>query len=147
MNPNSPIKYDFSLKSLDWKQLQELYRLVNVDKRDLAKLQRSFKNSAVTCIAYKKSTIVGVGRATSDGEHYGAIFDLAVHPQFQKQGLGRKIMIQLEKKLENHTILLTSNLENEEFYRKLGYKKHKRVLAKPPSSPIRGARKFIEERI
>ena len=68
----------------------------------------------------------------SDGECYGWIHDMAVLPDLQKQGIGRGIMEGLLDGNERLLTGLTSSFDAVDFYRKLGFKKHKTAHAKYP---------------
>src|ERR1700688_4153192 len=45
--------------------------------------------------AYESGRLVGFGRTMSDGVLYAVLFDVIVHPDFQRQGIGREIVRQL----------------------------------------------------
>ena len=68
----------------------------------------------------------------SDGVCYGAIFDVGVLPEYQKKGIGRGVMNELLKGNDNIPIHLTSTFGNEEFYKKLSFKKHKTAYSRYP---------------
>ena len=72
----------------------------------------------------------------SDGVCYGWIHDFAVLPDYPKKGIGRNIMSELMHGNESLLIGLTSAFGAEEFYYKLGFKKHKTALAKYPGKSI-----------
>jgi len=63
---------------------------------------------------------------------YGIVFDVAVLPEYQKKGIGKGLMNVLLKGEEHMPIHLTSTFGNEDFYKKLGFKKHKTAYAKYP---------------
>lgn len=67
----------------------------------------------------------------TDGVFNAAIYDVLVHPVFQKQGIARKIMEYLLAKLSNVSCVhLISTTGNEGFYKKLGLKKTKTGMAR-----------------
>ncbi|MFX0172516.1 MAG: GNAT family N-acetyltransferase, partial [Candidatus Hodarchaeota archaeon] len=55
-------------------------------------VERSLKNSLYTVCAYIGNKMVGIGRVIGDGGIYYYIQDVIVLPQFQRRGIGRKIM-------------------------------------------------------
>jgi ribosomal protein S18 acetylase RimI-like enzyme len=44
-----------------------------------------------------KEKLCAIGRLISDGVYYASIFDVAVHPAYQRQGIGRLLMKELEQ--------------------------------------------------
>ena len=55
-------------------------------------LKKSLKNSYYFISAYSHKKLVGFGRLLSDGYLYSIICDMIVLPEFQKQGIGTKIL-------------------------------------------------------
>jgi N-acetylglutamate synthase-like GNAT family acetyltransferase len=121
----------------DWiDQILELHNKTEL-KRNLNKIDsinQAFKSSFAVVTAWSNGKIVGCGRMLSDGEMYSGIFDVVIDPEFQKQGLGRQIMERLIQKAPQTCIHLTSTFGNEDFYKKLGFKKHKTAFALYPNS-------------
>ena len=92
----------------------------------------AFEKSSLVISAWQDSRLVGIGRVVSDGQMYTSIFDVVVDPEFQKKGVGREIMERMTRKYSHTCIYLTSTFGNEEFYRKLGFLKHKTGYALYP---------------
>lgn len=61
-------------------------------------------------------------RAISDGVACSAIYDVAVDPALQGQGVGRALTALLAR-LPKRSVMLVSTMGNEDFYRKLGFRK------------------------
>lgn len=119
----------------DWiDQILELHNKTemgrSVEMKD--KFIKAYKNrySVVTCWFGK--SLVGFGTMISDGEMYSSIFDVVIDPAFQKKGIGREIVDRLVSTAPETCIHLTSTFGNEEFYQKVGFKKHKTAFAKYP---------------
>lgn len=68
----------------------------------------------------------------SDGVCYGMIFDVGILQEYRNQNIGKKLIGELLKGEEHLCIHLTSTFGNEEFYKKLGFMKHKTAFAKYP---------------
>jgi len=114
--------------------LMHLYEAANLlGKRDPQRLHTAFTNSFRVFTCWDGETLCGAGRMLSDGAIQSVIFDIAVLPEYQRQGIGRKIMEALEAEALDTRILLTSSFSAVEFYRKLGYRKHKTGMTKYPS--------------
>jgi ribosomal protein S18 acetylase RimI-like enzyme len=79
------------------------------------------------CI-YKHNQIIAMGRVIGDGILVFYIQDIIVHPDYQRQGIGTKIMDKvmeyIRKNSVNNTIIgLMSAAGKEEFYMKYGFMK------------------------
>ena len=89
--------------------------------KDLIKGSFAF---AVAIDTISKKTI-GMGRLISDGISDAYIQDLIVIPSFRKKGIGKKIaqkLIDYCKKKNISWLGLISEPEQDEFYKKLGFK-------------------------
>lgn len=67
--------------------------------------------------------LIGLARILSDGVIHATLIDIVVHPNFQKQGVGKKLMEEIKKKNLNIGIYMEAFKENEKFFEKCGYKK------------------------
>ena len=113
-------------------------RPAGMGDREPSALWRAAQHSHAVVTAWHGSEIVGIGRVVSDGVYYATIFDVAVHPAVQGQGIGRSLMEALKASLPPGVrIHLTSTFGNEGFYARLGYARHRTAMAKYPdmSSP------------
>jgi len=130
---------------IDWTSLVNLYfatdGVIGLGKeKNLIKIKEAFLTSYKVVTVWEREKIIGAGRMISDGVCYGWIHDMAVLPEYQAQGIGRKLMEELLNGNENLLVGLTSAFGAEEFYYKLGFKKHKTALAKYPGESI-----YLEE--
>jgi NTP pyrophosphatase (non-canonical NTP hydrolase)/ribosomal protein S18 acetylase RimI-like enzyme len=115
---------------VDWEQLSELYRIAPLGDKPAHELRLVFGNSRFTCFAHDGEHLVGAGRAVSDGLDCSYICDVAVHPGFQGQGLGKRIVRTLMDQSEGHKkIILYANPGKEAFYAKLGFKMMNTAMA------------------
>lgn len=120
-----------SLAELSWDELECLFKAVEWDSFPKDKLQKAFTASYLVSLAYLDGKLIGCGRVVTDGIFYGAIYDVIVHPDYQGMGIGRKIMNNiLAKTSDIFFIHLTATHGREEFYKKLGLKKHKTAMAR-----------------
>jgi len=131
------IEYKTGLSVIDWDSLIQMYKELDLviglaRAGKIKKIKRAFNNTFKIVTAWDGDEIVGAGRLISDGECYGWIHDVGVHPKYQKKGVGRGIMNELMNGNEHLLFGLTSSFEAVEFYQELGFKKHKTALAKYP---------------
>ena len=90
--------------------------------------QMALMNSLYTVIAVKDSQTVGMGRLTGDGMYY-MIVDIVVQPNYQKQGIGTKIVNMIIEFVDKETpnggrssIQLIAEKGKDTFYEKIGFK-------------------------
>ena len=131
------ILYKIGLENIEWDKLFELYKRVGLLKRfiennEYHKIQSGFEKSYKVVTAWEDENLIGACRMLSDGICYGSIFDVGVLPEYQKRGVGKNLMSTLLKGEDYMPIHLTATFGNEEFYKKLGFKKHKTAYSKYP---------------
>jgi len=87
----------------------------------------ALNNSLFSVVAIENDNIVGLGRVVGDGGLYFYIQDLVVHPEFQKNGLGKRLMEELMSYLKANAksgafvgLLAAKGLEK--YYESFGFK-------------------------
>lgn len=131
------ISYKQGTDQINWPELFRLYEKVGmlkclIEAGEFDKIKSAFQRSYKVVTAWDGSELVGACRMLSDGIRYGCVFDVAVLPEYHKQGIGRGLMTALLCGEESLSIHLTSTFGNEDFYKKLGFRKHKTAYAKYP---------------
>ena len=117
------------IENVDWRALADVYR-ETLGPEDPAQLARTWAKSYATVLAYADERLVGAGRAISDGEREALIVGVVVLPSYERRGIGSAIMGALTEAVKGTAILLTCEEdENVSFYRKAGFRTHKRVMA------------------
>ncbi|TQR19657.1 GNAT family N-acetyltransferase [Psychrobacillus vulpis] len=120
-----------SLDNLDWDELEQLYVDVEWISFPKHRLQKAFTASYFVSLAYLEGKLIGCGRVVSDGEFYGTIYDVLVHPNFQSMGIGKKVMADILTNCSDIFFLqLTATHGREGFYEKLGLRKHKTAMGR-----------------
>ncbi|GAB4813780.1 hypothetical protein N2152v2_000826 [Parachlorella kessleri] len=115
-------------------ELNDLFHRVGFPQRDPLKLQMALHNtySTIWVRAARKSRLakqgqlLGFARATSDGALSATIWDVAVHPAWQRNGLGRAMVERLTASLVTDgiaTITLYAEPGVVGLYEKLGFVK------------------------
>ncbi len=90
---------------------------------DPEKLCRAFENSLYVLGAYDGDTLVGILRAVGDGETVVFLQDILARPEYQGQGIGRKLMAEFFRKFSHvrQIQLLTDDIPaTVGFYRAVG---------------------------
>ena len=90
--------------------------------------QAGLRGSAFIVAAKEGERTVGMTRLISDGGYFYMVVDVVVHPDYQKQGIGRELMAQaiahIKSKMKddhkNYTLLSSAD-GKEGFYEKMGF--------------------------
>jgi len=109
-------------------QIEDLCSAVGWVKRPLEKVNTALKQSFIYVCAWythnEKRKLIGFARAVADGAFNAMLLDIVVHPDFQGQGIGKKIVnnlvIQLRQS-EITDITLFAAPHMVDFYHKLGF--------------------------
>ena len=110
-------------KEVESNSIRDLFLSVNWspgDKPD--KLQRAFSHSDKVITAWDGEKLVGLINSIADGSLTAYIPYLLVNPDYQKQGIGKKLvrMIVFEYESYERIVLLTEK-DTVDFYRKCGF--------------------------
>ena len=127
------------LDSIDWMELENLYRVAPLGKKNAADLQTVFTNSRYRVFAYENGKLLAAGRALADGADCSYVCDVAVLPSHQGTGLGKEVVRRLVEASSNHKkIILYSVAGKEGFYKKLGFLRMLTAMAifKDPDAAI-----------
>ncbi|WP_238579194.1 GNAT family N-acetyltransferase [Neobacillus niacini] len=117
------------MENLD--EMKEIYASVGWTKHTKEIIKQVYEASNVIALVTVNGRLIGFGRAMTDGVFNAAIYDVIVHPEFQKQGIAKQIMKYLLDKLNNVSCVhLISTTGNEDFYKKLGLKRVKTGMAR-----------------
>jgi ribosomal protein S18 acetylase RimI-like enzyme len=122
-NPQQPVcAFD------DQIELPELVSLYEANGWSSAKkpqqLLAALKNSHSVVTARVEGRLVGLGNAISDGHLVVYFPHLLVHPDVQRQGIGRAMMDLLLRRYQDfHQLMLTADGRAVEFYRALGFER------------------------
>jgi aralkylamine N-acetyltransferase len=123
------VEFRDSCAGLDWAELEALFAVTDLGNRTGDKLRRAFENSRHVVLAYEDGRLIGVCRAISDGEYHAFIYDVAVHPDRQGQGLGKALMRRLLARLPVWRIMLVAEEGVQGFYRTQGFETYGDVMA------------------
>lgn len=116
--------------NISWLQLSELYRIAPLGDKTPNELKLVFTNSMFKSFIFDQGKLIGVGRCLSDGLDCSYICDVAIHPEYQGIGLGKRIIEKLVQfSLGHKKIILYANPGKEGFYSKIGFKKMNTAMA------------------
>jgi len=124
------LEWIYSLENLNWEELSRLYLVAPLGQKDPADLKVAFSNSMFMCFVFNSGELIAAGRALADGKDCAYICDVAVHPSYQGQGLGKAIVSKLVEFSKDHKkIILYAASGKEPFYKKLGFKRMTTAMA------------------
>lgn len=113
-----------------WQAVADLLKRVGMAYHEPEVHQRAFEASHTTVFIFEGAQLIGFGRAISDGEYQGAIYDVAVLPTEQGKGVGRLIIQIILARLPNCNLILYAAPGMEGFYEKLGFGSMKTGMAR-----------------
>ena len=120
----------YSDENMNWDELSNLYLIAPLGQKSPADLKVSFSNSMFKCFVYDSGKLIAAGRALADGIDCSYICDVAVHPDYQGQGLGKHLVSKLVEFSKDHRkIILYAAVGKEPFYIKLGFKRMATAMA------------------
>ncbi len=93
-------------------------------------LTSAFLHSTYVLSAWESSRLVGIIRVLSDGVQRSVIYDLVVHPEYQKRGIGKTLVSRILIKFDKTQITLGTSSRNFEYYKKLGFRQSQNYLEK-----------------
>ncbi|MGL6258612.1 GNAT family N-acetyltransferase [Vibrio sp. WXL210] len=113
------------VEQLEQTEVIELYRANHWSSAEVpTKLLLGLQNSDALVVARLGDRLVGLGNAISDGHLVVYYPHLLVHPDYQGQGIGRKIMQLMQTRYRSfHQQMLTADKAAVAFYQTLGFER------------------------
>lgn len=125
-----PIEYSFDKRpSAD--QIIALYDRSGLPRptQDKERMQKMYDHSDLIVTAWDGDLLVGVSRSITDWVWSCYLADLAIHPDYQKNGIGKELVrLTKEKVGEQVMILLLSVPTAMTYYPKIGMTKEDRAF-------------------
>ena len=104
--------------------VQDLCASVGWSRREASLIGRALANSLAVVSVWDDGVMIGFARATGDKVFNATIWDVAVRPSYQRQGLGRLLMEELLKELDSYSIpliTLYADPGRDAFYKRFGF--------------------------
>ncbi len=121
------ITYKLNCEGVDWQAMKTALLADDFDNgRTPAQLEASFRNSAITVIAYDGERIMGTARALSDGVCNAYVVDVWTDFPYRRQGVAREMLNILLKQLPGQHVFLWTD-DAQAFYEKVGFQKRECV--------------------
>jgi ribosomal protein S18 acetylase RimI-like enzyme len=120
---------EFDCSGVDWAVVAGTLKRVGMGYYEPHVHKKAFENSHTTVFVYHEGNLIGFGRAISDDAYEGALYDVAVVPEFQGKGIGSTIVKSILTRLSHCSLILFAAPGKEGFYEKLGLRKMKTGMA------------------
>ena len=136
---NIGLKFDVS--GVNWEKATDIFERAQLGTRQPDVCKRTFANSDLVCFAWDGKTLIGMGRALSDGERQSVIYDLCIAPEYQGKKIGNRMMTEMLERLDTPTTILWAVPGKESFYERLGFRPMLTAMARfedPESSAAKG---------
>ncbi|ASW42323.1 GNAT family N-acetyltransferase [Clostridium isatidis] len=138
------IRIQNTCENIDWNEVRNLLKSAGMSYVDTETHKNSFLNSASVVFLFNGDLLIGMGRAISDKVRHGAIYDVAIDPNYQGKGLGKIIIETILKSLPKCNFILYASPGKEGFYEKLGFRKLKTGMGYFIDSARMKSKGFIE---
>lgn len=112
------------IKNIEENKLQELFASVQWESSKYPeKLQQAIKNSHQVVTAWQGEELIGLINSLSDGVMTAYFHYMLVKPQYQENGVGKKLLaLMLDEYQDFPTKVLISYENSRAFYEKCGFK-------------------------
>lgn len=119
-------------KELQGLEIQQLLKKCGMGTYTPELHQKAFEKSYKIVQIFTKdhTQLIGCGRVLSDCCYQAAVYDVAIDPDYQGTGLGRLIMENLLKGMEQLNVMLYASPGKEAFYQKFGFRLGKTAMLK-----------------
>lgn len=123
-------------KDIPCKELHDLFFAVGWSEGNetpdmLANFNKNFINSTLVFSAWDDGKLVGCVRVLSDRMFRSIIYDLAVLPEYQHQGIGKELVRRCRETYPNSEWLVQTETASG-FYEKLGFSVNKDIFLTIP---------------
>ncbi|MDC3418373.1 GNAT family N-acetyltransferase [Aquibacillus salsiterrae] len=108
------------------KELSILFKSsgINRPSEDLNRLKKMIDNADITLTAWANDKLIGIARAITDYCYCCYLSDLAIHRDYQQQGIGETLVDMLRENIgEEVALILLASPTAMEYYPKIGFEK------------------------
>jgi len=104
---------------------------------DIVCMTGMLENSNLIISAWHEQQLVGVARSVTDFHYCCYLSDLAVHKEYQKQGIGKQLQRLTQQQLGQYCkIILLAAPAASEYYQQIGFEHNERCWVLPRRSSI-----------
>jgi len=123
------LRVTFDCSDVDWSTVSSILKRVGMAYCEPGVHRKAFENSHTSVFVYDSDQLVGFGRAISDDAYQAAVYDMAVAPEYQRQGIGTTIMEHILNRVRHCNVILYAAVGKEPFYEKMALRRMKTGMA------------------
>lgn len=124
-----PVIYRHDCAGVTQAELEAIFAATDLGGRDNGHILKAFQQSTDVCFAFDDEKLIGTSRALSDGVYHAFIYDIAVLPAYQGQGIGSTMVEQLIMRNPVWRTMLRAAPDVQPFYQRLGFELYSDVMA------------------
>ncbi|WP_239422113.1 GNAT family N-acetyltransferase [Bacillus sp. CGMCC 1.16541] len=118
--------YEIVLNPPNPEEYAALRSKAGMSPKEVEAAQIGLKHSLFAVTLRADSTLIGMGRVIGDGACFFHVVDIAVDPAYQGRGLGKVIMTEVTKYLDEHApksayVSLMADVPADQLYKKFGF--------------------------
>jgi predicted N-acetyltransferase YhbS len=91
---------------------------------DFERIKKMCENANLIITARLDGKLIGIARSITDFVYFTYLSDLAVDKEYQKKGIGKKLIEETKNQASLATLILLSTPAAVDYYPKIGMKKH-----------------------
>ena len=104
---------------------------------DIMRMEDMLRNSNLIITATHEGKLVGIARVLTDMSWVAYVSDLIVTPEFQKQGIGKRLLMEVKGSVKKCCkLLLLAAPSASGYYSHIGFREEKRGWFLPPDKEI-----------
>lgn len=107
-------------------ELSEVFRLSGIKRpyQNLTRLQKMLNHADLLITAWDGKKLIGAARAVTDFSYCCYLSDLAVIEEYQKQGIGKELVLRVQQEIGEETaLILLSAPPAMDYYPQIGFNK------------------------
>ena len=125
-----PFQVETDANKVNYQEVTDvLHKAGLVSSTETDAIEKSFKNSDITIFVKDDDKVIGVGRALTDFVSQGAIYNIAVNPDYQGQHIGQTIILELLERLKGINVILYTHPQTLTLYEKYGFRRNKTAFS------------------
>ena len=119
-------EYEQKMQIPDVDEYRELRTLCGMSEKSYEAASQGLPNSLFSTIIRDQGRLIAMGRVVGDGGCDYGIVDVAVHPDYQRRGLGHRVMSSIMSYLEDNApesayVALIADHHSPTLYSKFGF--------------------------
>jgi ribosomal protein S18 acetylase RimI-like enzyme len=105
--------------------IADLYQAAPLNRpiKDVERIRRMYAGCNLVLTAWDGERLVGILRGWTDEAYDGYVCDLAIHPLYQKHGIGKELLERVRAGRPQVQFVLRASVIAKEYYEHLGWRR------------------------